>query len=197
MKNPSKNLYTKTSASFISKIPDLLYSKIPISCYLIYILPKHQMYFWNKPILVHMQTLMVGSVCISVQSDPLCYLYTVQQRLWLAERPESLLSVYRIFFHLGFTSLSRIFHLYRANRSSKVGENWRTRGENHMTICKHNLAFPHVTRARLEPQWWETEWIKSQLSYPLGYRGPHLFMEYLIIATDKALFSSEKCWYLS
>ena len=31
------------------------------------------------------------------------------------------------FFDLGFTALSRIFHLYRAYRSSKVGENRRTR----------------------------------------------------------------------
>ena len=31
------------------------------------------------------------------------------------------------FFDLGFTALSRIFHLYRAGRSSKVGENRRTR----------------------------------------------------------------------
>ena len=30
------------------------------------------------------------------------------------------------FFDLGFTALSRIFHLYRAGRSSKVGENRRT-----------------------------------------------------------------------
>ena len=31
------------------------------------------------------------------------------------------------FFDLGFTVLSRIFHLYRADRSSKVGENRSTR----------------------------------------------------------------------
>ena len=31
------------------------------------------------------------------------------------------------FFDLGFTALSRIFHLYRADRSSKVGENRSTR----------------------------------------------------------------------
>ena len=31
------------------------------------------------------------------------------------------------FFDLGFTALSRIFHLYRADCSSKVGENRRTR----------------------------------------------------------------------
>ena len=56
------------------------------------------------------------------------------------------------FFYLGFTALSRIFHLYRDYRSSKVGENRRTRGKNQLTIRKQNLAFPHVTRARLEPQ---------------------------------------------
>ena len=42
------------------------------------------------------------------------------------------------FFDLGFTALSRIFHLYHADRSSKVGEN-------HLTIRKQNLAFSHVT----------------------------------------------------
>ena len=77
------------------------------------------------------------------------------------------------FFDLGFTVLSIIFHLYRVDRSSKVGENWRTRGRNHLTIRKQNLAFQHVTRARLELQRWETWWIKSQLYYPLGYGGPH------------------------
>ena len=60
------------------------------------------------------------------------------------------------FFDLGFTALSRIFHLYRADRSSKVGENRRTPEKNHLTIRKQNLAFPHMTRARLEPQRWET-----------------------------------------
>ena len=52
-----------------------------------------------------------------------------------------------------------------------MDENRRTRGK-HLIIHKQNLAFPHVTRARLEPQWWETCWIKSLLSYPLGYGGP-------------------------
>ena len=42
---------------------------------------------------------------------------------------------------MGFTALSRICHLYRADRSSKVGENRRTRG-NHLAIRKQNLAFP-------------------------------------------------------
>ena len=29
-------------------------------------------------------------------------------------------------------------------------------GKNDLTIRKQNLTFPHVTWARLEPQWWET-----------------------------------------
>ena len=33
------------------------------------------------------------------------------------------------FFNLGFTALSRISHFYWADCSSKVGENWRTRGK--------------------------------------------------------------------
>ena len=53
-------------------------------------------------------------------------------------------------------------------RWEKTGEP----GENHLTIRKQNLAFPYVTRVRLEPQQWETKCIKSQLSYPLGY-GAH------------------------
>ena len=40
---------------------------------------------------------------------------------------EELFFFFFFFFDLGFTALSRIFHLYRADRSSKVGENRRTR----------------------------------------------------------------------
>ena len=76
-----------------------------------------------------------------------------------------------LFFDLGFTALSRIFHLCRADRSSKVGKN---PGKNHLTIRKQNMDFPHVTQARLDPQRRETEWIKSQLSYSLGYGGPQI-----------------------
>ena len=36
--------------------------------------------------------------------------------------------------------------------SSNVGEKRQTREKNHLTIHKKNLAFPHVIRARLEPQ---------------------------------------------
>ena len=40
-----------------------------------------------------------------------------------------ILSLFFFFFDLGFMALSRIFHLYWADRSSKVGKNWRTQGE--------------------------------------------------------------------
>ena len=39
-----------------------------------------------------------------------------------------------VFIYLCFTVLSRIFHLYRADRSSNVGKN--------LTIRKKNLTFP-------------------------------------------------------
>ena len=38
--------------------------------------------------------------------------------------------VYYYFFYLGFTALSRIFHLYRADRSSVVVENPENPGKN-------------------------------------------------------------------
>ena len=39
---------------------------------------------------------------------------------------------------------------------SIIHQRWAKTGENHPTIHKQNLAFPHVTRGRLEPQRWET-----------------------------------------
>ena len=49
-----------------------------------------------------------------------------------------------VFFYLGFMSLSRIFHLYRADRSSKVGENRSTRGK---------TTWSSVRRTRLSHMW--------------------------------------------
>ena len=45
-------------------------------------------------------------------------------------------------------------------------------GKNHLTIRKQNLAFPHVTRARLEPQRWETWWIKESALLFTRLQGP-------------------------
>ena len=48
------------------------------------------------------------------------------------------------FFVLGFTALSRIFHLYRSDRSSKVGENRSTR---------RKTTWPSVSRTWLSNIW--------------------------------------------
>ena len=48
------------------------------------------------------------------------------------------------FFDFGFTALIRIFHLYQADRSSKVGENPEKPGKT-TENTKQNLAFSHVT----------------------------------------------------
>ena len=50
------------------------------------------------------------------------------------------------FFYLGFTALSRTFHLYRADRSSKVGENWRT---------PRKTTWPSISRTWLSHIWSE------------------------------------------
>ena len=52
------------------------------------------------------------------------------------------------FFDLGFTALSRIFHLYRADRSSKVGENRSTR---------RKTTWPSVSRTWLSHIWPELD----------------------------------------
>ena len=52
--------------------------------------------------------------------------------------------IFFFFFDLGFTALSRIFHLYRADRSSKVGENRRTR---------RKTTWPSVSRTWLSHIW--------------------------------------------
>ena len=45
-------------------------------------------------------------------------------------------------FDLGFTALSRIFHLRYADRSIKSEQKLQNLGKNHLTIRKQNLAFP-------------------------------------------------------
>ena len=53
-------------------------------------------------------------------------------------------SFFFFFFDLGFTALSRIFHLYRADRSSKVGENRSTR---------RKTTWPSISRTWLSNIW--------------------------------------------
>ena len=68
------------------------------------------------------------------------------------------------FLILGFTALSRIFHLYRANHSSKVGKNRRTRGK---------TTWPSVRRTWLFHMW-PKQGLKysSEKSYGLRVNSP-------------------------
>ena len=70
------------------------------------------------------------------------------------------------FFPFGFYGPFKNISLISSRSFIKGGRKPENLGKNHLTICQQNLAFPPVTRARLEPQH------KSQLSYPLGYGGP-------------------------
>ena len=57
----------------------------------------------------------------------------------------SSLRIFFVFFsYLDFTALSKIFHLYRADRSSKVGENQRTWGK---------TTWPSISRNLLSHMW--------------------------------------------
>ena len=56
------------------------------------------------------------------------------------------------FFYLGFMAISRIFHLYQADRSSKMGENQRTRGK---------TTWPSVSRTWLTHMWPQRGWNHS------------------------------------
>ena len=76
------------------------------------------------------------------------------------------------FFWFGFYGPFKNISLISSRSFIEGGRKPEYPEKNHLTIRKQNLAFPHMTRARLEPQRWETLWIKSQLSYPLGYGGP-------------------------
>ena len=59
--------------------------------------------------------------------------------------------IFFFFFDLGFTALSRI-SLISSRSFIEGGRKPENPEKNHLTIRKQNLAFPHMTRARLEPQ---------------------------------------------
>ena len=63
------------------------------------------------------------------------------------------------FFFFFFIWVLRPFQEYFIYIKLMVHQRWaktREHVENHLTIRKQNLAFPHVTWVRLEPQQWET-----------------------------------------
>ena len=71
--------------------------------------------------------------------------YEYSQHIFCPEIRNIFLSLFYFYFFFFLICVlwpSRIFHLYWADRPSKVGENRRTRGKNHLTIRKQNLAFP-------------------------------------------------------
>ena len=103
--------------------------------------------FWLKKSSYYIAMLIIGYLCLV---SKLIHKNLKCSRQLSISLPIIIMII--IILDLGFTALSRIFHLYRADRSSRVGENRRTQGKNHLTIRKQNLAFPHVARARLESQ---------------------------------------------
>ena len=59
------------------------------------------------------------------------------------------------FFGFGFYSPFKDISLISSQSFIEGGRKLENPGKNHLTICQQNLAFPHVTQARLELQQWE------------------------------------------
>ena len=60
------------------------------------------------------------------------------------------------FFWFGFYGPFKNISLISSRSFIEGGRKLENPEKNHLTIRKQNLAFPHMTRARLEPQRWET-----------------------------------------
>ena len=60
------------------------------------------------------------------------------------------------FFWFGFYGPFKNISLISSRSFIEGGRKPENPEKNHLTIRKQNLAFPHMTRARLEPQRWET-----------------------------------------
>ena len=60
------------------------------------------------------------------------------------------------FFWFGFYGPFKNISLISSRSFTEGGRKPENPEKNHLTIRKQNLAFPHMTRARLEPQRWET-----------------------------------------
>ena len=60
------------------------------------------------------------------------------------------------FFWFGFYGPFKNISLISSRSFIEGGRKPENPEKNHLTIRKQNLAFPHMTRARLEPQRWDT-----------------------------------------
>ena len=85
-------------------------------------------------------------LCIRIFLLGTLFYYGGQEILVFGHVPHRFIYLF-IYFDLGFMALSRIFHLYRAGCSSKVGKNWRTWGK---------TTWPSVRRTWLSHMW--PEW---------------------------------------
>ena len=83
-----------------------------------------------------------------------------QRILWESNKGPAYFILF-YFFWFGFYGPFRNISLISSRSFIKCGRRPENPGNKHLIIRKQNLASPHLTRARLEPQRWETLWIKS------------------------------------
>ena len=87
---------------------------------------------------------------ISVSDEMIEYHFTVTNNVFTQH-------IYSfLFFLFGFYGPFKNISLILSQSFIKGGQKPENPGKNHLTIHKQNLAFPHMTRARLKPQWCNT-----------------------------------------
>ena len=97
-------------------------------------------YFCVKPYTVHSRYLKVQGTLWNTM------IYYELKQLWF----------FFFFFWFGFYGPFKNISLISSRSFIKGWRKPENPEKNHLTIRKQNLAFPHMTRARLEPQRWET-----------------------------------------
>ena len=100
--------------------------------------------------------------CLKFEQLPFCNLGPVVQSIvsLTSSSVVKMLTVLVIFFFFffwfGFYGPFKNISLISSRSFIEGGRKPENPEKNHLTIRKQNLAFPHMTRARLEPQRWET-----------------------------------------
>ena len=90
-------------------------------------------------------------------NGPFCHKHFGIMSAWISMCICSLIKAFiDVVFLFGFYSPFKNISLILSRSFIKGGRKPEHQGKKHLTSHKQNLAFPHVTRARLEPQWWET-----------------------------------------
>ena len=96
-------------------------------------------------------------------SNKITRVISIHQNILISNKLTRAISIHQnilisnfFFFWFGFYGPFKNISLISSRSFIEGGRKPENPEKNHLTIRKQNLAFPHMTRARLEPQRWET-----------------------------------------